>query len=129
MREPIEGLIRWSTPMMVRGPEGDQFRSDWLLVALPALLGGRTTRRRAVTVRIAVDDDVIQVRMTSSGVEVARQDSRDVDAVLRADAPIVLGLAAGALTLDDVRAQVGIEGDETAVRTVLESRSLDRARG
>jgi DNA-binding HxlR family transcriptional regulator len=41
LRGPIEGLVRWSTPMMVRGPEGDRFQPDWLLIALPALFAGR----------------------------------------------------------------------------------------
>ncbi|MGH3556807.1 MAG: winged helix-turn-helix transcriptional regulator, partial [Mycobacterium sp.] len=41
LREPINAFIRWSTPLMIRGPEGDDFRADGLLVALPALLAGR----------------------------------------------------------------------------------------
>src|SRR5918999_3150872 len=54
LREPIEGLIRWSTPLMVRGPEGDRFRADWLLLALPALLRQRPAADRSSTVGIAV---------------------------------------------------------------------------
>jgi hypothetical protein len=30
-------LIRGSTPLMIRGPEGDEFRAEGLLVALLAL--------------------------------------------------------------------------------------------
>ncbi|OHV05077.1 hypothetical protein [Mycobacterium talmoniae] len=30
LRQPIESLIRWSTPLMVRGPDGDSFRPEWL---------------------------------------------------------------------------------------------------
>lgn len=56
LREPIEGLIRWSTPLMVRGPEGDEFRAEWLLLALPALFAGRASTA-SVTVGIAVDGD------------------------------------------------------------------------
>ncbi|MFI7680346.1 winged helix-turn-helix transcriptional regulator [Actinophytocola sp. NPDC049390] len=26
LRQPIESLLRWSTPLMVRGPDGDSFR-------------------------------------------------------------------------------------------------------
>lgn len=48
LREPIEGLIRWSTPLMVRGPGGDRFRAEWLVVALPALLGHRAGCHRTV---------------------------------------------------------------------------------
>lgn len=42
LREGIEALVRWSTPLMVRGPDDDSFQPRWLAVALPALLRGRT---------------------------------------------------------------------------------------
>ena len=119
LREPIEGLIRWSTPLMTRGPGGDHFRADWLVLPLSALLSSQAAARRPSTVGIAVDDHLLQVRTTRSGIEVSPHDGRDLDAVVRADAPIVLGLAAGVLTLDDTRGLVGIEGDEAAVRAVF----------
>lgn len=119
LREPIEGLIRWSTPLMTRGPGGDHFRAEWLVLPLSALLAGRTAARRLWRVGIAVDGHLVQVQTTRSGVEVRPHDGRDLDAVVRADAPIVLGLAAGVLTLDDTRALVDIEGDEAAVRAVF----------
>ena len=71
LRGPIEGLVRWSTPLMARGPEGDHFRLEWLAVALPALLAGR---RAPGTIGIAVDGDVLRVRSTSRGIEVAIHD-------------------------------------------------------
>jgi DNA-binding HxlR family transcriptional regulator len=119
LRAPINALIRWSTPLMTSGPNGDHFVPDWLTVALPALFAAKPTSRRSSTVGISVDGQVIQVRMTRSGVEVHPHDGRTLDAVLHADAPIVLGLAAGALSLDDVQALVNIEGDEAAVRTLF----------
>lgn len=44
LREPVEGLIRWSTPLMARGSGGDRFQAEWLVVGLRALLmrQGRT---------------------------------------------------------------------------------------
>ncbi|BBZ10763.1 winged helix-turn-helix transcriptional regulator [Mycobacterium branderi] len=123
LREPIEGLIRWSTPLMIRGPEGDTFRADGLLVALPALLKGRVSANHSWTVGITVNGDTdsrrVQVRVTRSGVEVRPHDGRKLDAVVSGDAPIILGLAAGALALDDVLGLVDIQGDEAAVRAVF----------
>jgi DNA-binding HxlR family transcriptional regulator len=119
LREPIESLIRWSTPLMTRGPGGDHFRADWLILALPALFAGKATARRSSTVGIAVDGQLLQVRTTRSGMEVSLHDGRDLDAVVRADASIVLGLAAGVLTLDDSPGLVDIEGDEAAARAVF----------
>ncbi|WP_308011606.1 MULTISPECIES: helix-turn-helix domain-containing protein [unclassified Mycobacterium] len=123
LREPIDGLIRWSTPLMIRGPEGDTFHPDGLLVALPALLKGRAVADRSSTVGITVNGDtdrrVVQVRATPSGIEVTPQDDRELDAVLSADAPIILGLAAGVLALNDVLGLVDIQGDEDAVRAIF----------
>lgn len=118
LREPVDGLIRWSTPLMTSGPGDDRFHAEWLLVALPALLGRRTSRRRSL-VGIAVDSTLFQASTTRSGTAIGAPDGRDLDAVVRADAAIVLGLAAGALTLDTARALITIEGDESAVRTLF----------
>src|SRR5258708_18533711 len=68
LREAIEGLVRWSTPLMVRGPNGDVFRAEWLIVALRALLAGMTTRR-SVTVAVDVAEELIAVRVTPTGVQ------------------------------------------------------------
>jgi DNA-binding HxlR family transcriptional regulator len=119
LREPIEGLIRWSAALMRSGPGGDRFRAEWLVVALPALLGSREAPSQPATLGISIDGQLLQVRRSSSGVEVGAHDGRDLDAVLHADAAIVLGLAAGGLTLDDTRGLVAIEGDEAAVRAVF----------
>jgi DNA-binding HxlR family transcriptional regulator len=119
LREPIEGLVRWSTPLMTQGPGGDRFRAEWLVVALPALLAAKADARRSSTVGIAVDDRLLQVRTTRSGIDVSLHDGRDLDAVVRTDAAIVLGLAAGVLTLDDIPGLVDIDGDKAAVRAVF----------
>jgi DNA-binding HxlR family transcriptional regulator len=119
LREPVEGLIRWSTPLMVRGPDGDAFRPEWLVLPLSALLTGKAAAHRSSAVGIAVDGVLVQVRTTHSGIEVSPHDGCDLDAVVRADASIVLGLAAGVLTLNDTRGLVDIEGDEAAVRAVF----------
>jgi DNA-binding HxlR family transcriptional regulator len=122
LREPIDGLIRWSTPLMTRGPGGDHFRAEWLVLPLSALLASKPAARRSSTVGIAVDDQLLKVRSTRSGIEVSPHDGGDLDAVVRADASLVLGLAAGVLTLDDTRGLVDIEGDEAAVRAIFNAR-------
>ncbi|MGB7234710.1 MAG: helix-turn-helix domain-containing protein [Rhodococcus sp. (in: high G+C Gram-positive bacteria)] len=121
LREPIESLIRWSTPLMVRGPASDSFRPEWLALAVPALLDKRVKVRRAATVGLDIGDQLLQLRATRAGFEVGPQDGRERDATLRADPAYVLGLAAGALTLSDAHALgvVEVEGDESVVRTVF----------
>ncbi|MFI0357609.1 winged helix-turn-helix transcriptional regulator [Actinomadura sp. 9N407] len=121
LRQPIESLIRWSTPLMVGGPDGDSFHPEWLTLAVPALLDTRVKVRPAATVGLEVGGPPFQLRATSSGFEVGPHDGRDLDATVRADPTYVLGLAAGALTLSDARALglVEIDGEESVVRTVF----------
>lgn len=121
LREPINALIRWSTPLMIRGPQGDEFRADGLLVALPALFAGRVPVEQSVALGLSVDGVMVQLRSTDTGVEVGRPDGRELDAVLTAEGALVLGLSAGVLSLDDVRALVDIQGDESALRNFFDA--------
>ena len=122
LRQPIESLIRWSTPLMVRGPEGDSFRPEWLTLAIPALLGTRVKVRSSAAVGLDIGDQpLLRLRATRGGFEVDLHDGGDLDAIVHADPTYVLGLAAGAITLDDARtlALIEIDGDESIVRTVF----------
>ncbi|MBF6062316.1 transcriptional regulator [Nocardia terpenica] len=121
LRQPIESLIRWSTPLMLRGPDGDSFRPEWLALAVPALLDARVKVRASATVGLEIGDPPFQLRATRSGFEVGPHDGRKLDATVRADPAYILGLAAGALTLSGARALglVEIDGDESVVRTVF----------
>jgi DNA-binding HxlR family transcriptional regulator len=126
LREPVEGLIRWSTPLMTSGSAGALFRSEWLRLALPALLrDDRVASGQHPTVGISVDEGLVQLRATGSGIDVGLHDGRRLDAVIRADPAIVLGLAAGAITLDEARELIEIEGDEVAVRAIFDPRRVE----
>ena len=127
LREPINALVRWSTPLMIRGPENDEFRPEWLLVARPALFEGRVPTDHSATVGIVVDGAMVQLRATESGIVVSNPDGRELAAVLTANAHLVLGLATGMLSLDDVRTVVDIDGNESALRCFLEA-PLSRSR-
>lgn len=118
LREPIESLVRWSAPLMARGPGDDHFRSDWLVVALRALLAGRTATDRTSTVGVTVGDQLLQMVPTSGGVEVGPRDGRPLDAVLHGDAASILGLAAGAFGLHEAPG-LDVDGDAEAVRAVF----------
>jgi len=108
---------------MIRGPENDEFRPEWLLVALPALFEGRVPTDHSATVGIAIDGGMVQLRATESGIDVSKADGRELDAVLTTNAHLVLGLAAGVLSLGDVSALVDIDGDECALRSIFEAPS------
>lgn len=122
LRRPIEDLIRWSVPLMVRGPEGDVFQPGWLALALPALLDARVTTKQPATIGLDLTEfSPLQLRASAAEFEVVPDDGSRVDATIRADPTYVLGLAAGALSLDDAQALglVEVSGDEAVVRAVL----------
>jgi hypothetical protein len=74
-----------------------------------------------VSVGVAVDGVLVQLAATESGVEVSRPDGRELAAVLTAEGALVLGLSAGVLALDDVRALVEIDGDVSALRNIFDA--------
>lgn len=121
LREPIYAMIRWSTPLMIRGPEGDSFRADGLLLALPALFAGDAPGDSSTVVGIVVDGVTVQLGAAEAGIDVGWPDGRKLDAVLTAEAQIVLGLAAGLLALDDVAPLVDITGDLAALRVFFDA--------
>lgn len=121
LREPIYAMIRWSTPLMIRGPEGDSFRADGLLLALPALFAGRVPGDSSTVVGIVADGVTVQLSAAEAGIDVGWPDGRKLDAVLTAEAQIVLGLAAGLLALDDVAPLVDITGDLAALRVFFDA--------
>ena len=119
LRDPIEGLVRWSEPLMIPGQGSDTFQIEWFMVALPALLRGKQSSRKTLNVGFAIDDSIVQVRSSGAGIEVRFHDGSTLDAILRAEPLIALGLAAGTLSLSDVGDDVLVEGDETALRALL----------
>ncbi len=121
LREPVNALIRWATPLMVRGPEGDAFRPDGFLVALPALFAGRTPADQSTAVGIMVDGVTVQLCATESGIDVGWPDGRKLAAVMTAEAQLVLGLSVGLLSLDDVVPLVDITGDLSALRVFFDA--------
>lgn len=122
LRQPIESLLRWSTPLMINGPAGgDSFRPEWLTLAVPALLDGRVKVRSAVVVGLVVGEQTLQLRATRSGFAVGPHDGRNLDASVTAGPACILGLAAGALAVSDARALglIQVDGDEAVVRSVF----------
>ncbi|QTI71284.1 winged helix-turn-helix transcriptional regulator [Gordonia polyisoprenivorans] len=118
LRQPIASLIRWSTPLMLRGPDGDTFRLEWLTLAVPALLESRVPIRPRPAVGLDVGGPLLQLHATDHGFDVGPRVERDLAAVLRTEPAFVLGLAANALSLDDANAAglIEIDGDEWTVR-------------
>ena len=99
LRDAVDALVNWSIPLMVPGPRGDSFRTHWLEVALQALLHGKRTEV-PTTVGVEVDGTIVTVHVDQTGVRVALNGERQPETVLRAEPPVVLGLASGMLTVE-----------------------------
>ncbi|MFI0449336.1 winged helix-turn-helix transcriptional regulator [Actinomadura sp. 6N118] len=118
LREAVEALIRWSTPLMISGPGDDAMQPRWLAVALPALLRGRTATP-PVELGIEFPGLFMTLRIDKDGPHVTVQPDRRPDTILTAEPAAVLGLAAGAITIDQVLSQASVHGDPRVLTTVL----------
>jgi DNA-binding HxlR family transcriptional regulator len=118
LRETVEALVRWSRPLMLAGQGDDAFQPRWLAVALPALLSGRTARP-PVEVGVEVPGLFIVLRLDRTGPQVTVEPDRRPETVLAAEPEVVLGLAAGALTLDQALAAASVQGDRRLLATVF----------
>ena len=121
LREPVESLIRWSTPLMISGAGRDTFSPRWLAVALPALLHRRTARRPA-EVGIDLPGLFVTLRIDKDGPTVIAEPDQRPDTVLTAAPEIVLGLASGALTLEQALPVANVHGDTRVLAAVFAGR-------
>lgn len=118
LREAVGALVRWSSPLMVTGRGGDTFEPRWLAVALEALLRGRTAQPPA-ELGIEVSGELMTLRIDDDGPHVTLQSDRRPDTILEAEPEAVLGLAAGAISLDEALSWTSVRGDPRVVTTVL----------
>lgn len=114
LRDVIHALVRWSGPLMLSGAGTDEFRSGWLAVALPALVDARPSRPVRIGVETCGDRFVLEVNAT--GVTVTAGHAAPLDATLRADPGVVLGVALGVLSSREaVRGGARTSGDRRAL--------------
>lgn len=104
----IYELVRWSTPWMEEGRGSDDFRPQWLAVALEALL---PLRAADGGIELHVDDEVLHV---ADG-RVSVGPLGDPDAVIGGSAEEILGVAAGVLPTS----VLSVQGDRSAVARLI----------
>lgn len=119
LRETVASLVRWSTPLMISGPQGDTFRGHWLVVALDALLRDRRAKK-PMTIGLSADGAVVAVHAGRSGMRVEVCGDDQPATVFRGEPAIVLGLAAGMLTVEQAIAAGGsVSGRAADLAAVL----------
>ncbi len=118
LREPIDALVRWSTPLMSTGRGEDTFRGPWLAVALRALLRDRTSTT-PVAVGLHTANTVMTVQLEGTGPRVVLDPDPPPSTVLRADPEVVLALAVGALSVEQAVARGSLQGDRRELAAVF----------
>lgn len=111
----IVELIRWGSRWMLDGPGGDRIDPRWAPLALRALLDGQPSRRG----RVHLDVDGVEVTVAGSarGRRVTPGHEGLPEATVVASLPVVLAIAAGAMTLASSGA--GLAGDAAVASELL----------
>jgi len=125
LREAVEALVRWSSPLMLQGRGKDTFRRQWLVIALRALLRGRSSPK-PVTVGLEVEGASIAVSLDRSGVDVTEAADRLPAATLRGEPSELLRLAAGLVPVDSVIDSGNLYGSRDIFASVFAPQATDK---
>lgn len=110
LEKVVHELVRWGARWMGQRGPNEEFRPEWLAVALGALV----PRRRSGRVEIHADDAVINI--VQGRVSVGYVDNPDV--VIEGSAEKILGVAAGRAPLSDLV----VQGDQEMAAAAMARR-------
>lgn len=115
LREPMEALGRWGTPLLASGRGDDAFQPRWLVLALPALLRG-VSASPPVEIGFEVEGLLIAVRLDADGPSASAAPEHSPATVLTAPVEIVVALVTGSMPVDEAIAAGSLRGDPAEVR-------------
>lgn len=118
LREPMEALGRWGVPLLKTGRGDDSFQPRWLTLALSAFLKG-VTSTSLVEFGVETDGFLMVLRIDESGPSAFVRPDAPPKAVLSAPPEVVVGLAAGGLTLNQALSLGTFRGDKRVLRVVF----------
>lgn len=117
LADAIHALIRWGGQWMVSGQGEDAFRAGWLVLALDALgVGGQLDEETPID--LIIDGEVVPL-MVAGGHVAQRPLEHPPLFTAEAAASDLLGLAAGALRLDDALQRVTLRPDNRNTRAAF----------
>lgn len=128
LREAVAALIRWGGRWMLSGPSSDQFRANWLALALDALgVGARMSTDTVV--ELIVDGQTVRLSVVDGHLTISDRSDDEPQLRITVDPPTILGLAAGALPLTEALSEVNLEPDSSdAVKAFTDIFSPSTAR-
>lgn len=119
LREPMEALGRWGAPLLATGRGDDSFQPRWLALALPAMLRGRTAAP-PLEIGLEVEGLLIVLRVDSDGPSASIGTDQRPQTVLTAAPETVVGLAAGALSVDQALTSGSLQGNADILRRAFQ---------
>ncbi|MDN5920691.1 MAG: helix-turn-helix transcriptional regulator [Pseudonocardia sp.] len=118
LREPMEALGRWGTPLLAPGRGDDAFQPRWLTLALPALLAGATVSS-PVEIGIETDGLLMVLRIDEGGPSAFVRPDDEPQTVLAAAPEVIVALAAGGVSIEQALAVGEFRGDPEVLRSVF----------
>ncbi len=117
LETPILALVRWGGRWLVEADPALQFRVEWLVIALRALLAGAAD---LPSIEFRVDGETMHARSVNEGIDVQLGPAPAPSVVITADRDSVMGVASSGLSLLDAvkRGHVQVVGDPKTVRAV-----------
>lgn len=113
LREPLYALARWSAPMVMMRPSGDDsFRVAWLAHPVAVIFEGVDARRRPLIIEVRIGDESTTIESRDGVVTLRPGPPPSADIVLAGPPDEILGLLAGHLDPNTAaRGGVTITGD------------------
>lgn len=118
LREPMESLGRWGAPLLAAGRGDDAFQPRWLTLALPALLRGATAAP-PIELGIETDGFAMILQIDERGPHAFVRPDNMPETVLIATPDVVVGLAAGAISIEQCITAGEFQGDPSILRTAF----------
>jgi hypothetical protein len=106
----MEALGRWGAPLVVTGRGSDSFQPRWLVLALPALLRG-VTATPAVELGLDIEGFAIVLHIDEHGPRATVSPEHPARTRVEAPAEVIVGLAAGAITVAQAHSSIRVQGD------------------
>ncbi|MHB1928663.1 MAG: winged helix-turn-helix transcriptional regulator [Acidimicrobiales bacterium] len=98
LREPLYALARWSAPVAMTNPAGDDaFHAAWLAHPVAVMFEGVDPRRPALTIEVRIGDEAMTIESRDGKVTLRPGHPPSPDIVLDGPPDAILGLLAGRL--------------------------------
>jgi DNA-binding HxlR family transcriptional regulator len=117
LEPPILALVRWGGRWLADADPALQFRAEWLVVALRALLAGASD---LPPIEFRVDGETMHAQSVNGNIDVQVGPAPAPTVVITADRDSLMGIASGELSLLDAMkaALVQVVGDPKTVRAL-----------